>query len=395
MGGRSVTIRNMKNRFNFRVNVLLLLIASIGLVGVMSLAGRGQAQAQGIPAAPYLFAGDASVAGNTAPDGMLVTARIGEYESEPSLIENGRYALLTVSPDLDDSRDLQNLPIHFYLDGVKASESVIYKLAGLPVIDLKFNLTFPNLPVPTPTPTPEPVLPAVYSGAITVTGGLVPADAVLVAMIGGYTSPPAVIQGDKYLSLVVDPNEPGLRGEIIRFVLNGVTGVRTDSYVSGSFVRDFDLVFGQLPTPTPVPATVTPVPPPTPTPTMVPPTATPARETPTSVPATATVAPKATRLPATPLPPTPLPPTNTPTVAPTITSTPQPAESTAKSMIPAVVSAVVVSNDQGASEVDGDCAMAPGGSGGSGAENALLLLAPLGLAAGLRRRNKKDPCEKS
>lgn len=372
-----------------------MLIASVLVFSGYAIGGSNTAQAQGIPAAPYLFAGDVKVAGNVAPDGLPVTAKIGEYESEPSFTGNGRYSLLTVSPDLEDSRDLENLPIHFYLDGVKANETKIYKLAGLPVIDLSFNLSFPNLPVPTPTPTPVPLLPAVYSGSIVVSGGgIVPADAVLVGKVGDYVSPPAFIQHGTYMGLFIDPNDPALRGATIEFVLNGVIAARTDTYVSGSFVREFDLAFGELPTPVPVatatavPATVTPVTSPTSTAvpataTAIPPTATPVLPTPTVL-ATATA-----------VPTIPVPTASAPTVGPTPTLTPQPAKVIAKATIPAVVSAVIVpksgKNGGGASSTGGDCALAPGGSSGaSGTENVLLLMAPLALVLGIRRKQKNN-----
>jgi len=383
----------MKKIIDFRVYVVSAVLASIVALMMMSLLNSGPVEAQGIPAAPYLFSGNATVSGGAVPDGIEITARIGEYESEPVLTIGGRFILLTVSPDLDESRSLENLPIHFYLDGVQASESAIYRLAGLPVIDLNFNLTFPNLPVPTPTPTSVPVLPAVYSGAIAVRGGIVPQNGVLIAQVGDYVSPPAVIQGDGYVSLVVDPNDPSLEGKVIRFVLEGIIASRTDIYVSGKFVRGFDLLFETLPTPTPLPATATPIPPTAttvlPSPTPLPPTVTPIPASSTLIPATMTS-----------VPPTPILSSPTPVVVATMTSirptpTPTPTPTPiAKATIPAVVA--VITSQRSAEAIQekpgtsGDCGFSPGGPSGNGGIGGLLsLLAPLGFMVGLRRTRSR------
>ena len=187
----------------------------------------------------------------------------------------------------DDSYFQQT--ITFHLDGVQAQETDTFIRAGSPVIDLNFSLTFDRLPGPTPTPTPIPPTPtatpqvaqsAAYSRPIVVEGGTVPEGAVLVARIGSYESEPALIEGEEYGSLVLNPRDFSLVGQTVEFLLNRVKSGVTDVYESGSIKTNFGLVFIGLPTPTRSPtATPTPLPTltplrPTPRPTAVPPTPT-------------------------------------------------------------------------------------------------------------------------
>ena len=308
--------------------------------------------AQGLPPPPTIYSGAATAEGAPVPDGLLISARVGSYQSEPVAIKNGRYTALTVGPG---DATFSGKTVTFHLDGVQALRTDTYIAGGLPTVKLNFGLTFPKLPEPTPTPTPEPTntpvptptpmvaLPAVYSGFIAIARAEVPEGATLVARIGQYESPRALIEGDEYKSLVVDPDDFNLLGDTIEFFLNGVQSKTTDIYRSGSFNRDFDLVFIGVPTPTPVP--------PTPTPTPLPPTPMPPMATPTPPP-TATPT-------ATPVPPTPT--ATAVIVSPETTPTPEPSGG-------------------------GGCSPSPGHTPAlAGLGNILFLLAPLALIAGYRR----------
>ena len=296
----------------------------------------------GVPPIPIVYAGEVLVAGSTPPDGLTITARIGEgYEAEPVPIVNGRFTGLTIG--VDDS-DLLGSLVTFYLDGEVPSNQTV-KLVSLGVESLR--LTFPRFPTPPPTPTPTPTmtptstptprsaLPAVYSGPIVVLGGTVSQDAELVARVGSYVSIPAVIDGNSYLNLVIAPNDVDLLGEDVVFLLDGIEASARDTYESGKITQNHTLVFVGVPTPTPTP-TNTPVPVPTSTPTPTPaPTSTPTpvptntptprpTSTPTPVPtSTPTQLPTSTPTPVPTSTPTPVP-TNTPTPVPTSTPTPVP-----------------------------------------------------------------------
>ncbi len=248
-----------------------------------------------LPPLPVIYEGSATAAGAPVPDGLLIRARVEDCESEPVVVEDGRYRNLVLGPP---STTYGGKTITFHLDGVQADQTDTYLVKSFPTLKESFNLIFPMVPEPTPTPTPTPTetpvptpipevaQPAVYSGSVIIAGGTVPVGAVLVARVGSYTSFPAFIAGDAYRNLVVDPLDISLVGGTVEFLLNGVVSGTTDTYESGAREGEFDLFFVGLvtPTPTPAPPTVTPTPTPTPTPTATP-TSTPT-PTATSVPPT-------------------------------------------------------------------------------------------------------------
>lgn len=337
------------------VGSLLITILLVRMVG-------GSAEAQQFPPFPWIYIGNATVGGSPVPDGFEIVAKILDYESRPIVVKDGRYAGLTVGPP---NRDYTGEKIIFYLQGVRAEQTEeVFKNLGTPVVRRGFDLTFPNLPVPTatptstptpvtpsptptvtptprptatltpvpptpthtavpptPTPTPDVTRPVVYSGEIFVAGNKVPKGAVLVARVGEYESPPALLEEDSYRNLVMIPNDLSLIGRSVEFFLDGVKSITTDVYSGTKMASGFDLVFVGFPTATPVPnPTGTPIPTVSPTFTAVPTIA--PRLTPTSTP---TLTPTVTRTPSpTPEPPTVVPPTSTPTSAPEATQTPEP-----------------------------------------------------------------------
>ncbi|HAL47204.1 MAG TPA: hypothetical protein DCP37_05570, partial [Dehalococcoidia bacterium] len=244
----------------------VIFTAFAALAALMAfLASIEQSSAQGLPPMPFIYSGSATIDGTPVPDGYTVHAQVGEYTSMPVAITDGRYALLSVTPS-DSS--FSGTEISFFMADVPANEKDVFVLAGTPVMNLNFDLTFPNLPVPTPTPTPIPptptetprvALPAAYSGTIIVAGMPVPENATLVARIGGdYESLPAVVDRTTgAYNLVIAPNEFNLLGRTVTFFLNGVASEMIDTYRNGAFVGNFPLIFTDLPTPTP---TATPMP---------------------------------------------------------------------------------------------------------------------------------------
>ena len=360
---------------------------------------QGEAFAQGLPPAPFIYSGAATAGGAPVPDGFTIRGQVGSYTSEPVPVVDGGYDLLTVNP-ADVS--FNNIQIVFLLDGVQADQTDTYRAAGIPLLKLDFDLTFPKLPEPTPTPTPIPptvtptprvALPAAYAGQIIVAGATVPENAVLVARIGDdYESLPAIVNSDtgEYSSLVLNPDDFELVGRQIEFYLDGFRSGTTATYVGGTFEGNFALIFTDLPSPTPTPlpptatGTPTPVPPtatatatPTPTPTPVPLTATP---TVSPVPPTATPTPE-------PATATPVPPTSTP--PPPSTATPT-ATATATPPAPDQVGTGTPEAPEAQEEANGGACGSTFGHTPplTGLANMLLLLAPLGLVATLRRRRR-------
>jgi len=406
-------------------------IISLAAALLLGIAIHGEAFAQGLPPAPFIYSGKATTAGVPVPNGFTIRGEVGAYVSDPVAVIDGRFDLLTVNPgEAASSGD----EIAFLLGDIRADQTDTFQIAGIPLLKLDFDLTFPKLPDPTPTPSPIPptvtptprvALPSAYAGQIIVDGAAVPENAVLVARIGDdYESLPAIVNSEtgEYFGLVLDPDDFDLLGRGVEFYLNGVRSRTTARYEGGASERAFDLIFTGLPSPTPTPLpptatptatpvpptatpTATPVPPtPTPTATPVPPTATPTPVPPTPTPTATAVPPTATAT-ATPVPPTPtptatpVPPTRTPTpvpptstpVPPTSTPTPRPSTATpTATAAPPTPEQAATSTTEAQEEANG------GGCGSTfghtppltGLANLLLIFAPLGLVVTLRHRRR-------
>ena len=363
---------------------------------------------------PIFFNGTVTVAGQPAPDGYSVFARItgtgGEAYQSPSVVTSGgNYSYLSVGPPppqrFGARSPFNNQEITFYLDGVPANETATYTASDQPADLITLNLTFAGLPTPTPTITPIPTatpvpptatpvpehtpMPTVAdqmtfsTGLIVALSGDVPADATLTARVGDYRSEPATIAPDgKYYGLIVDAKDPGLIGQEIKFFLNGIEARTTRTFESGAVVSSFDIIFAlpEIPTATPTPEPPTPVPtatpipePPTPTPE---PTAEPAPEPPTPTPEPPT---------ATPSPPMPPPaPTAEPAPEPTSTAEPEPTATPE----PEPTNTPIARGETAPPpppEQSGGCGSATSNLPfGTAAANLALLLAPLGLI-GIRK----------
>ena len=345
----------MRMRIRLAIILAVMVVAVVGKTAI----AQGDVHAQSLPPLPFIYGGGAFLSdGSSVPDGHFIVARIEDYESEPADVRDGGYKSLTVGPP---DITYHNKQVTFHLDGVvQAAQTDTFNANQGPLLKANFHLTFPNIPTPTPTPTATPTqmatptatppaaLPSVYSGEIIIAGGLVPEGATLVAGVGSYETLPAAIQGQNFLNLVVDPGDSTFFGQPVEFYLNGSKARTTDIYESGARKRDFTLVFDPLPTPT---LTPTPVPP---TSTPVPPTATP-------VPPTATL----------------VPPSPTATTVPTATAT-----SSAPTAGP------IATATEPADEGGGGCSGGSNGTLSSNAGSLLLLVAPLGVIALLRRRGR-------
>ena len=339
----------------------------------------------GLPPGGIIYFGSATVNGEPVPDGHTIVARVGDYESNPVTVENGKYESLAVSSPKSSHA---GQPVTFHLGDVQADSTDIYQPYQIPFIKTGFDLEFSALPEPTPgptataspeTPTPIPAptevaspTPAIaepmvfVSGLVLIQGpAQIPADSILVARIGDrYQSDPAaaILDNGMYGGLVIDPGDTSLQGAEIRFFLNGAVSRTTAVYESGKLERTFDIIFTEYPTPPPT-RTSTPMPTSTPVPTRTPePTSTPM---PTSTPVpTQTPEPTATPMPtSTPVPPTRVPVMVVPSSEPSQVESPT-------SIAPA--------------EESGGCFAAANVSPLTGAANSLLLIAPLGVIFGLR-----------
>jgi hypothetical protein len=375
-----------------RMSALVIALATFILIS-------GAVFGQSPPPLPTIFIGNVTVAGEAAPDGIVIFARVGDYTSDITIVENGRYVLTVGPPDTTYANKL----ITFHIENVQADETTPFIATSLPVVKSGFNLNFPNLPIPTPTTTPTPTatpvvaLPAAYAGIIIVAGGSsVPENARLVARIGDdYESLPGVVTAStgEYFGIVLDPIDIKFVGRTVEFYLNGVKARTTTTYENGVSNRSLDIIFTDFPTPTPIPVppTETPVPP-TPTNTPLPATATPVPPTPTETALPATETP----VPATPVPPTatPVPTPVPPTPVPPPTATPVPVT---PSQSPGLGQAVTTPTPSTSDVDEGTESEGNGGSCNStfgdtsflgGAANLLFLFAPLGAIFMMKRHHR-------
>ena len=389
---------------------ILTLLSVLAIYALMPALVFGQSP----PPLPSIYSGTVTVAGETAPDGIIIFAMLGDYISPSVTVANGRYVGLTVGPP---NVSFAGQLVTFHIETVQADETAKFIAYSLPVVLSGFNLSFPNLPIPTPTVTPTPTqtptvaAPASYSGMVFVPGGAIPGIAQIVARIGSdYESHPVLVDSNTgEYGLFVDPLDINLIGRTVEFFINGVKARTTVIYESGVSNRNLDVIFTDFPTPipteTPVPPTVTPIPVETPvtptetpalTATPVPPTKTLVpTATKTAVPPTQTPVPTATETPTTALvaPVAPVPPTikkPTPVVAKTQTPTPEPPTAT-----PApVASTPTESPEAPVAEDDGERAGTCNSTHSDtsilgGAGNLLLLFAPLGAILALKKSRRK------
>lgn len=100
---------------------------------------------------PARYSGFVSLNGAVPPDSIPITARIGSsYETTGGAIIDGDFSII-VDPR---NSSLSGLPIEFFIDGIKASQTTPY-LPGEIVsnIILTFGVSPTPVPIPVPTPT--------------------------------------------------------------------------------------------------------------------------------------------------------------------------------------------------------------------------------------------------
>ena len=109
------------------------------------------------PPPPVVYFGNVTVKGQPAQGGLVIVARVDDYESHAVVTSNGSYSRLSVSPPSANYL-FKATTFHIPVFGVQAFETVLF--LGGPA-ERPLDLTFPVLPEPTPTPeptaTPTPV----------------------------------------------------------------------------------------------------------------------------------------------------------------------------------------------------------------------------------------------
>ena len=358
--------------------LLLLISVSFGTLWVTT----GTTEASSLPPWPYIYSGSVTVAGSPAPDGAMVTARIGTYTSVGVKVKDGRYVGLAVGgPDVT----FVNKTITFHLDDVVvAEETDVFRLLISPELKSPFDLTFPAYPTPTPLPTatatvtPIPTATPDIPGPMSVSGVVEldygsSVDLIgenILGRVGSYFSEPVQIEENYGIlvfdDLILDPEDFKFVGSEISFLVGNLQAYGNSAVFESNGSVDLALRVA-FPTPTAVPSEAAPVVP------VATATAEPA--------ATVTLPPTAT--PVSPVVPTAVPPQVPPTAVP-----PAP--------VVVVVTATPESEPEEAIVEEAGGCNAPGSVAPlTGAANALMMLSPLmliGAYKGMKiRKKRQDP----
>ncbi len=140
---------------------------TLAVVIATAAAIMGAGQSQTLPEYPNVFSGSVLFAGEPAPDGVEIFARMGDYQSNVAregfeadqrpiaLTKDGGYVNLKVQPT---GTNLVGKTITFFATfghgEVQAEETVSFKRG--PLFASGTNLSFPSLPPGSPVPTPVP-----------------------------------------------------------------------------------------------------------------------------------------------------------------------------------------------------------------------------------------------
>ncbi len=92
------------------------------------------------PPLPAIYSGTVTVGGAAPPDGAMIVARVGDYQSRPTPVTRGLYRGLLVGPP---GAAYVGKQVTFHLDGLRADQTDVFQLTGLPWLKDNFDLTFP------------------------------------------------------------------------------------------------------------------------------------------------------------------------------------------------------------------------------------------------------------
>ena len=157
---------------------------------------------------PVVYSGNVTINNEPAPDGLVIVARIEDYQSDPVTTINGAYDNLIVSP-LSTSYLYKSVTFHIPASGVKAAETELFH--GGPE-ERYLDLTYPVLPVPTSTPEPIPAPVPTSTPAPVPTPTPTPAPAPAVAPTPTPTQLPATVVKPKPTTVPLSPS-PDINGD--------------------------------------------------------------------------------------------------------------------------------------------------------------------------------------
>ncbi len=170
-----------------RLTLTLALSLTLAALGFTQASPGEQA---GTSAQLYVFSGAVTVAGETAPEGFIIVAKVGDYTSEPVTVIGGQYHQLKVLPGAAYSGQL----ITFWTGNVQAAEfggryeqRGAFGVPALVSLDLTFNCDPGSCsPFPTAVPTTTGGQPQPTAGV----EGNVPVGIVSLPDVGGASPSP-------------------------------------------------------------------------------------------------------------------------------------------------------------------------------------------------------------
>ena len=170
-----------------RLTLTLALALALAALGFTQ---ASPAEQEGTAPQLYVFSGAVTVAGEVAPEGFVIVAKVGDYTSEPVTVIGGQYHQLKVLPGAAYSGQL----ITFWSGNVQAAEfggryeqRGAFGVPALVSLDLNFTAVPGNFnPFPTAMPTTTGGQPQPTAGV----GGNVPVGAVNLPDVGGSAPSP-------------------------------------------------------------------------------------------------------------------------------------------------------------------------------------------------------------
>ena len=134
-----------------RAGIAVALLMAGLLIGLATV----QAQDGGVPPLPVIYGGEVYVDGVLLMEEAELTVRMGDWESRPVTVQDGKFLALVAGPP---GVEYVDQPITFHLNGMEAVQQFVFPLQGAPsseTVRLEFGSPIVE-PTATPTMEPEP-----------------------------------------------------------------------------------------------------------------------------------------------------------------------------------------------------------------------------------------------
>jgi hypothetical protein len=130
--------------------ILWPLVAAVVLLAALLAPSMALAQEGGPPGLPVIYSGEVYVDGQLLAEESQLTARVGDWESQPVAVRDGKFELLVAGPP---SVAYVGRDVTFHLRDMVASQQFIFPLLTQPTVET-LRLDF-SLPASQPAASPE------------------------------------------------------------------------------------------------------------------------------------------------------------------------------------------------------------------------------------------------